>query len=109
MSPSPNYARIKAEILEVMRAVPPGRLVTFAEIGSFLDVMPRHVAYILSQLNTEESVSIPWHRAVGKKGELKPYQAALLKKEGILIDSAGNVANLSDVTIPVTAFLHKQR
>jgi hypothetical protein len=50
MAGSPFYARIRADVLAIARAVPAGHAITFADIGQHLDVMPRHVAYILKML-----------------------------------------------------------
>ncbi|MCU0891915.1 MAG: MGMT family protein [Sandarakinorhabdus sp.] len=50
MAASPFYARIRADVLAIARAVPAGHAVTFSDIGRHLDVMPRHVAYILKML-----------------------------------------------------------
>jgi len=50
MAGSPFYARIRGDVLAIARSVPPGQAITFADIGRQLDVMPRHVAYILKML-----------------------------------------------------------
>lgn len=50
MAGSPFFARIKADVLAIARSVPAGQAITYADIGQHLDVMPRHVAYILKML-----------------------------------------------------------
>lgn len=50
MAGSPFFARIRRDVLAIARSVPSGKAVTFADIGRHLDVMPRHVAYILKML-----------------------------------------------------------
>jgi hypothetical protein len=50
MAGSAFFARIRRDVLAIARAVPPGQAVTHADIGGHLDVMPRHVAYILKML-----------------------------------------------------------
>jgi methylated-DNA-protein-cysteine methyltransferase-like protein len=62
-------------------------------MGEHLDVMPRHVAYILSQLQDNEKFVYPWHRVVSGDGSLgipksnpdgNP-QAELLRAEGLIV------------------------
>jgi methylated-DNA-protein-cysteine methyltransferase related protein len=94
MPKSAAFIRIRADVLAIVRAIPAGRVATFKAIGAHLDVMPRHVAYILRMLSPEEKATIPWHRAVADTGVLdKPKfdgagqsQADLLAAEGWLID-----------------------
>ncbi len=91
MPKSPAFIRIKAAVLAVIEAVPPGRVTSFRAIGVHLDVMPRHVAYILSQLTDTEKEDIPWHRVVNDQGKLDRVRATasgatqreLLEAEGI--------------------------
>jgi hypothetical protein len=64
MAGSPFYARIRADVLAILRAVPTGRAVTYADIGAHLDVPARHVAYILSQLADAEAAGVDPARAV---------------------------------------------
>lgn len=94
MAKSAAFARIRADVLAIVRAIPAGRVATFKAIGAHLDVMPRHVAYILRMLSPEEKATIPWHRAVADSGVLDTpkfdgagqSQADLLAAEGWLID-----------------------
>ena len=67
---SPAFARIKSQILELVSSIPQGRFTTYQSIGSHLDVMPRHVAYILSQLEPAAKMVYPWHRVVSGDGSL---------------------------------------
>lgn len=63
-------------------------------MGEYLDVMPRHVAYILGRLEDNEKFVYPWHRVVSADGSLGAPrknpdgtpQAALLRAEGLLIN-----------------------
>ena len=101
MARSAAYARIKADILRIVEAIPDGRIATFGDIGRHLDVMPRHVAYILTMLSDEEKARVPWHRVVADKGKLgKPKfngfgisQADLLASEGVEVTDRGVVAD----------------
>jgi methylated-DNA-protein-cysteine methyltransferase related protein len=93
MAKSPFFARIKSDVLQIIAHIPEGRLSTFADIGAHLDVMPRHIAYILTMLEDETKMMLQWHRVVSADGDLgKPKyapdgtsQSELLAAEGILI------------------------
>ena len=93
MAGSPFYARIKADVLAIVASIPEGKVCTFSSIGEHLDVVPRHVAYILSTLEPMEKVMLPWHRVVGNEGDLGKLktsetgesQAELLTFEGIFV------------------------
>jgi methylated-DNA-protein-cysteine methyltransferase-like protein len=90
---SPFFARIREHVLQLTAAVPEGKICTFQSMGEHLDVMPRHVAYILSQLEDSEKFVYPWHRVVSGDGSLGSSktnpdgtsQADLLRAEGILV------------------------
>lgn len=99
MAKSPAFARIKADVLRIVAAIPPGRVATFRDIGAHLDVMPRHVAYILATLTPAEQAAIPWHRAIGgdlilgtpKANGFGIGQADLLAEEGSGFDARGRL------------------
>lgn len=82
-------------MLAIVDAIPPGRVTTHRSIGEHLDVMPRHVAYILSQLDEASKRVHPWHRVVSADGSLGVQkrapdgatQAALLRAEGVPVAS----------------------
>lgn len=112
MGGSAAYARIRHDVLAIAAAVPPGRLVTHAAIGAHLDVMPRHVAYILAMLTAEEKDRLPWHRVVGADGTIrKPRpgatsQAALLLADGVSLGPDGRVADLQHRLADVPTLPH---
>jgi methylated-DNA-protein-cysteine methyltransferase-like protein len=91
---SPFFARIKGDVLRIVAAIPPGRVMIFADLGGHLDVMPRHVAYILATLSDIEKATLPWHRVVAADGGLGTAktgadgasQRALLEAEGHRFD-----------------------
>lgn len=105
---SAAYARIKADILRIVAAIPNGRIATYGAIGSHLDVMPRHVAYILTMLSDEEQARYPWYRVAGDRGRLgKPKfngfgisQAELLSDEGVEVRSGSVVEFEKRVVLP---------
>lgn len=112
--PSPFFARIKADVLAIVAAVPQGRVVTFADVGAHLDVMPRHVAYILVQLSEMEKATLPWHRAVAAEGTLGvpksgaggESQRALLAAEGAAFDPDGRITDFVARLAEVAALPH---
>jgi methylated-DNA-protein-cysteine methyltransferase related protein len=93
MTGSPFYARIKGDVLTIVAAIPKGKVCTFSSIGEHLDVVPRHIAYILSTLEPLEKVQYPWHRVVGNDGSLGKLKSAetgesqsdLLALDGVLV------------------------
>jgi methylated-DNA-protein-cysteine methyltransferase-like protein len=104
---SPFFARIQGDVLAIVAAVPQGRLITFAEVGAHLDVMPRHVAYILAMLDGPERDAIPWHRALAADGRVeKPAQRAALAAEGFRFDPDGRVSGFLAHVTPVVALPH---
>jgi methylated-DNA-protein-cysteine methyltransferase related protein len=106
---SPFYARIKADVLKIVAAIPRGRICTFHAIGAHLDVMPRHVAYLLATLDPSDQQRIAWYRVVGGDGRLGvpkrsaagASQAELLRLEGILIDVSNRIVAFDSVLIAV--------
>jgi methylated-DNA-protein-cysteine methyltransferase related protein len=91
MANSPFFIRIKSDVLKIVLAVPKGNVCSCASIAEHLDIVPRHVAYILSSLDPLEKIQYPWHRVVcgdGKLGKLKrsesgETQSELLRAEGV--------------------------
>lgn len=77
-------------------------------MGEYLDVMPRHVAYILSQLSEPEKFVYPWHRVVsadGSLGTLKQNpdgtsQAELLRAEGLIVSGNRIAYGFQEVFVP---------
>lgn len=104
MAKSAAFARIRRDVLAIMAAVPPGRLVTYRDVGRHLDVVPRHVAYILSTLDPGEKELVPWFRAVGDDGSLGVPKAdgaglrqeELLEAEGVRVGPDRRVVGLAN-------------
>ena len=100
---SPLFARIRADVIAIVRVVPRGELVSFADIARHLDVVPRHVAYILAKLGPADEEAVPWYRAVSADGWLKTTkidhagrtQAASLEAEGITVDEEMRIMNIA--------------
>lgn len=107
MAKSPFYARIKRDVLTIMRSVPEGQVVTFAAIGSHLDIVPRHPAYILAMLDGPERDGTPWHRAVAADGVVdRPAQREKLEAEGFAFDPDGRIAGFEARVAEVAGLPH---
>jgi methylated-DNA-protein-cysteine methyltransferase-like protein len=69
-----------------------------------MNVMARHVAFVLARLTEEESALLPWQRVVSADARLSPNmdaalsrkQRRLLKAEGLCIDKAGYIQDADD-------------
>jgi methylated-DNA-protein-cysteine methyltransferase-like protein len=101
MPKSAAFIRIKADVLAIVQEIPFGRVCTYACIGQHLDVMARHVAYILATLTDDERDGLPWHRVVAASGAINrtkhgrgAEQRTALMAEGVAVSTKGIVANL---------------
>jgi methylated-DNA-protein-cysteine methyltransferase related protein len=91
MPKSAAFIQIKAGVIEITANIPVAQVTTYSAIGEHLNVMPRHVAYILTTLSLEEKLELPWYRVVAEKGTIslgkltdRHYaQIEYLKAEGI--------------------------
>lgn len=63
------FARMKAALLALVGDIPSGRIAEVGAVAIALNIPPRHVAYILSQLSADERAVVPWHRVVPKDGK----------------------------------------
>jgi alkylated DNA nucleotide flippase Atl1 len=68
MGKSAAFARIKNQVLSMTFHIPAGQVSTYRSLAEHIDVMPIHVAYILTMLSLEEKDRIPWHRVVSESG-----------------------------------------
>ncbi len=107
MARSPAFARIKADILAIVAAIPKGRVATAADLGRQIDVPARHVAYILTALDEDERAVTPWWRVVADGGAIGRHkrredQIAMLRRDGLTVSAAGIVADFA--VRRVTAF-----
>jgi methylated-DNA-protein-cysteine methyltransferase related protein len=111
MPKSPAFARIKDDVLQIVDAIPEGKLCTYRAMGKHLDVMPRHVAYILSQLKPEEKMIYPWHRVVSDDGSLGVVKrhadgktkADLLEAEGLVVSKNSVELSMARAFVEVSA------
>jgi methylated-DNA-protein-cysteine methyltransferase related protein len=105
MPKSSAFIQIKEDVLAIVTEVPVGNVTTYGAIGEHLNVMARHVAYILATLTDEERESLPWHRVVGNQGAIATgkltarhrHQIEDLQAEGILCNAKNIVQNFDEL------------
>jgi methylated-DNA-protein-cysteine methyltransferase-like protein len=101
---SKAFARIRTEVIRLVGLIPPGKFTTYGSIAIHMNVMARHVAFVMSQLTEEESATLPWHRLVARDGRISPnmplatakLQRRRLRSEGMKIDAEGYIQNSDD-------------
>ncbi|MBD2718732.1 MGMT family protein [Synechococcus sp. FACHB-909] len=114
MAKSEAFARIKDQVLRIVATIPESKITTYQSIGEHLAVMPRHVAYILSQLDDSTKLDVPWFRVVSADGSLGvpkrdpngDTQAQLLQREGIGVVGHAVATPLEAVFLPAAALSH---
>ncbi|MEA3213526.1 MAG: methylated-DNA-protein-cysteine methyltransferase related protein [Chthoniobacter sp.] len=98
---SKAFARIRAEVIRLVGLIPPGKFTTYGSIAIHMNVMARHVAFVMSSLTEQEAAELPWHRVVSADARLSPNMEAALSKvqrrrlrsEGLRINAAGYLQN----------------
>ncbi len=77
-----------------------GNVSTYKSLAGHIDVVPRHVAYILATLDDAERERIPWHRVVADDGAVSMTNKARahaqierLAAEGVLVDRRRRIVN----------------
>jgi methylated-DNA-protein-cysteine methyltransferase related protein len=105
MPKSSAFIQIKEAVLAIVTEVPVGNVTTYGAIGEHLNVMARHVAYILATLTDQERAALPWHRVVGNQGAIATgkltarhrHQIEDLQAEGILCNAKNMVQNFDEL------------
>ena len=98
---SKAFARIRTEVIRLVGLIPTGKFTTYGSIAIHMNVMARHVAFVMSSLTERESAELPWHRVVSADARLSPNMDAALSKvqrrrlkgEGLKINAAGYIQN----------------
>lgn len=87
-------------VYEVVRAIPSGRVMTYAQIAHLLGAprAARAVGYALAHL--PQDIEVPWQRVINQQGKISPRgigsapgdrQRALLELEGLVFDAQGKL------------------
>jgi methylated-DNA-protein-cysteine methyltransferase-like protein len=95
------FALIREEVLRLVSLIPEGKFATYGGIATHMNVMARHVAYVLGRLTQEEAESLPWYRVVAAEGRISPnmppelaaIQKRLLKAEDLRISPTGHIVD----------------
>jgi methylated-DNA-protein-cysteine methyltransferase related protein len=95
------FSLIREEVIRLVSLIPEGKFTTYGSIAIHMNVMARHVAYVLGRLTPEEAEGLPWHRVVAAEGrisqnmppKLAANQKRLLKAEGLRINSSGHIVD----------------
>lgn len=103
VSPSPISA-IRSRVVDLVRGVPPGRVITTNLIATTLGVAVPIVTTCLDKLSEDERQVTPWHRVVAKGGAIgwglhRDEQFARLIREGVPVSPAGIVRDMVHVAI----------
>ena len=96
---SQAFARIRAEVIRLVGLIPKGKFTTYGSIAVHMNVMARHVAFVMSRLTDEEAAELPWHRVVSADARISPnmepstakVQRKRLREEGMKINAAGYI------------------
>jgi methylated-DNA-protein-cysteine methyltransferase related protein len=108
MPKSPAFMQIKEGVLEIASKIPVGHVTTYGAIGEHLNVMARHVAYILATLTFEEKLALPWYRVVADQGVITlgkvnaryRTQIEKLRQEGVQLTAENRVENFDALFSP---------
>jgi methylated-DNA-protein-cysteine methyltransferase-like protein len=98
---SAAFARIRAEVIRLVGLIPLGKFTTYGTIAVHMNVVARHVAFVMSRLTDAESAAVPWHRVVSSDARLSPkmnpelsrVQRRRLESEGMKIDAKGFIVD----------------
>ncbi len=83
---------MKRALLEQLSAIPSGKVVALDQMAIAMNIPPRHVAFMVSQLGEAEREMVPWHRLVpsgckfpaeAKRSPRQIEQVRLLDLEGV--------------------------
>jgi len=104
MAGTSTIPHARAELLNLVRSIPPGRVASVDVLAERLGVPPPLVQTILSQLTGDEREIVPWHRVVAKGGAIgrgpdRDQKFARLVREGVMVSPAGIVQDLPRVMI----------
>lgn len=91
---------VKAELLELLRKIPLGRVASSDGLASELGVPVSLVMTLMGQFSEDERDLVPWHRVVAKGGAIgrgphRDQQFARLVREGVMVSPAGIVQDLA--------------
>ena len=93
-----SHAELRAQLPELIRAVPAGRVISYGELGA--RCQPPISGYICGRLLGRGHSDLPWWRVVAKSGALPvskrdpaiaKFQRETLESEGVRFDEEGRI------------------
>jgi methylated-DNA-protein-cysteine methyltransferase related protein len=104
MASPPAARRMKSELLDLLRGIPAGSVVTVDCLAKHLGVIPTVVITLLANLTEDERETPPWYRVVAKGGAIgrgphRDQQFAKLVREGVPVSPAGIVQDMNRVAV----------
>ena len=96
--PEVSYDELRAQLPDLIRAVPAGRVISYGGLGA--RCRPPISGYICGRLLARGGGDLPWWRIVAKSGTLPvskrdpaiaKFQRETLEGEGVEFDERGNV------------------
>jgi methylated-DNA-protein-cysteine methyltransferase-like protein len=93
-----NRSEFTEEVIAIIRAIPPGKVVTYGQIAAMAG-HPRNTRGVVWILHAcSEADDLPWFRVVNREGRISlppgrgyERQKALLAAEGIRFDRRGRI------------------
>ncbi len=94
----PRYCPFTARVIEIIRAVPRGKVATYAQVAGIAGspLAARQVVRILHTLSRRER--LPWHRIINSAGSIALHRGAgfeeqrtALRSEGVKVRDDGKV------------------
>jgi methylated-DNA-protein-cysteine methyltransferase related protein len=92
MAKSGGAGQFRPRVLEVLVAIPEGRVTTYGTIAAHLHVSARQVAFVLATLTVEESGRLPWFRVVAANGVVSSTKLGAVGRRQIARLRAENIA-----------------
>lgn len=95
-------------VQKIALSIPEGKVITYGRIAQMAGgspILAQSITSILSKIDKDGSLKIPYHRIVYANGKVwmdEEYRAErewLYKKEGIKLDKEGKIINFRDILI----------
>lgn len=93
MSIQPTIETLRADVYDIVRQIPRGRVLTYGRIAELCG-WPNHSRLVGRIMRTAPDAQLPCHRVVNASGRLAPHfpaQASLLEAEGVRLSPSGKV------------------
>jgi methylated-DNA-protein-cysteine methyltransferase-like protein len=113
--PAPTREEIAHDVLALASRVPAGSVTTYGSIAEALQLTPRRVARVFSDMTKEQSKVVPWYRVVNASGAVAPgndtrvrMQIRRLQQEGVVFGRGRAIAGFREVFVPAWMLLRRR-